>query len=295
MLLEEFACSLFSPITDLFHGLNQRLPRHRFRRAVTTFHDLFVMSGEYSSAEFRRRFSELAREAAARSDHIIAISEYTAGQVCGLLDYPSDHVTVIPHGVTPPEEFPPERLQTFRREMGLDRPFLLHIGAIQPRKNVARLIEAFEGLAGEPLLVLAGAAGYGAEAIEARIDRSRASDRIRRLGYVDSERRTLLYRTAAVLAFPSLDEGFGLPILEAMAAGLPVVTSNRSAMPEAAGGAAVLTDPLEAESIRLGLAAVLADELLREKLIAAGRRRAAEFTWAAAAERTLGVYRRLAS
>src|SRR5690606_31355965 len=109
-------------------------------------------------------------------------------------------------------------LAAFRRELALEGSFLLHVGAIQTRKNCLRLIEAFERLPGSPKLVLAGSAGYGADETLARIDLSPARDRIRQLGYVDADMRAKLYRSATALAFPSLDEGFGLPVLEAMAA-----------------------------------------------------------------------------
>lgn len=276
----------------VFHGLNQRLPRGRFERAITTFHDLFVITGDYSTPDFRPRFTDLARDAADRSDEIIAVSAFTADQVAGLLKFPRDRVHVVHHGVDPVPAFAADELERFRKDEGLERPFLLLVGALQTRKNVARLVEAFEGLAGEPLLVLAGAAGFGARGIVDRIEASSARGRIRVLGYVDSERRAKLYRTATALAFPSLDEGFGIPVLEAMSAGLPVLTSDRSALPEAAGEAAVLVDPEETDEIREGLTRLLHDDELRAKLSAAGAERVKEFTWRAAVSKTLAVYRR---
>ncbi len=293
-LLEEFACFLFEARVALFHGLNQRLPGCSFRRTVTTFHDLFVMTGDYSTAAFRRRFTALARDAANRSDHLIAVSGFTANQVAQHLGYPRENITVVPHGLTAIPNFPADELQAFRREQGLEAAFLLHVGAIQKRKNIARLVEAFEGIDPPCLLVLAGSAGYGADAILERIEASPARDRVRRLGYVDAERLAKLYRTAAALVFPSLDEGFGIPVLEAMSAGLPVVTSGRSALTEVAGQAALLVNPDEPESIRAAMIEVLSDAGLREKLIQAGHERAAEFSWQRAARETLEVYRRLA-
>ena len=294
-LLEEPLSRLWASRVDLLHGLNQRAPATRFPRTVITFHDLFVMTGEYSTLEFRDRFTALARQAAERSDRIIAVSEFTAAQTAELLDYPRDRIDTIPHGVDPPEKASDRARSAFRGRLGLKHRFLLHVGAIQKRKNILRLLEAFETLDEPVLLVLAGGDGYGSEEIAARIDAGPARGRIRRLGYVDSETRRMLYQTAAALAFPSLDEGFGLPVLEAMAAGLPVVTSNRSALPEVAGDAAVLVDPLRTESIRDGLQRVLSDDELASRLRIAGERRAAEFTWAKAAERTLAVYRRVLS
>ena len=281
-LLEDFAAWAWKGRLDVFHGLNQRLPATPFRRRIATFHDLFVMTGDYSTQEFRQRFAELARETASRADHIITVSAFTAEQVAELLDYPRERITVVHHGV----ETSPESTVPAPRA-----PFLLHVGALQRRKNIVRLVEAFETLPAPLRLMLAGGDGYGADEIHARIERSPARDRIERLGYVSAETQRRLYQTATALAFPSLDEGFGMPVLEAFAAGLPVLTSNRSALPEVAGDAALTVDPVDVEAIRDGLARLAADEDLRRALAAKGRERARAFTWESAAERTLAVYR----
>ncbi len=289
-LLEEFNCYLFRGRVDLFHGLNQRLPRCRFRRAVATFHDLFVANGDYSTPEFRGRFASLAREAAGRADRIIAVSRYTADQVANHLGYPPSRIDVVHHGVNPIPQVAEEDLAAFRKKTELHAPFLLHVGAIQKRKNVVRVIEAFERLRSHYLLVLTGSAGYGAERIMARIESSPARDRVRVIGYVDDDSLTKLYRSAEALVFPSLEEGFGLPVLEAMSAGLPVVTSNRSAMPEVAGDAARLVDPDDTDSIEAGIVEVLEDEDRRAELQAKGLVRATQFHWTKAAGETWQVY-----
>jgi len=268
---------------DLFHGLNQRLPARRYRRTVATFHDLFVMSGEYSTPEFRQRFTHLARQAASRSDLIVTVSHHTARQVEELLGVEPTRIRVVHHGADLPPQHPSPNTQHPPQ-----RPLLLHVGAIQTRKNIARLVAAVEGLDAE--LVLAGSDGYGAAEIRARIEASPARERIRCLGYVDRATLDGLYQTAAALVFPSLEEGFGIPVLEAMAAGLPVVTSNRSGTAEAAGDAAVLVDPTDVEAIRAGIERALGDAA---DLIRKGRERAAQFTWPRAARETLAVYREL--
>lgn len=268
---------------DLFHGLNQRLPRRRFRRAVSTFHDLFVLTAEYSTADFRRRFAEQARRAAERSDLIIAVSRFTAGQVRDLLSVEPGRIRVIPHGV----HLPPAP-QSANRE-----PLILHVGAIQRRKNLVRLVRAFARLPRGWRLVLVGSTGFGAAEVFEEIARSRRRGDIEVTGYLAPARLEELYRRAAILAFPSLDEGFGLPVLEAMAHGLPVVTSNRSALPEVAADAALLVDPEEEEAIAAALERLALDEDLRERLAARGRRRAAEFPWRRAVEGTCRVYEEL--
>jgi glycosyltransferase involved in cell wall biosynthesis len=292
-LLEDFACFTFRSGVSVFHGLNQRLPRSRFRRRVTTFHDLFVMTGDYSTREFRSRFGNLAREAAAQSDYIIAVSEHTAQQVSEWLKFPRGLISVVHHGVHPVPRFSAQEIDAFRRKHRLEEPFVLHVGALQKRKNIQRLVEAFEGLGPPYRLVLAGSDGYGANTILYRIGQSPVAAWIRRFGYVDERTLALLYRTASVLAFPSLEEGFGLPVLEAMSAELPVVISDRGALPEVAGDAAIMADPEDPQDLRNTLREVLEDDALREQLTRAGLRRCDEFSWVKAAHETYRVYQQL--
>jgi glycosyltransferase involved in cell wall biosynthesis len=266
---------------DVFHGLNQRLPHARLRRAVTTFHDLFVLTGEYSTPEFRRRFAEQARDAAGRSDRIIAVSQFTARQAIDILGVEEARVRVVHHGVRAPVSAAAVTRQKI----------ILHVGAIQRRKNISRLVDAFERVDPGWQLVLAGSAGYGAQEIAARIGAARSRDRIRMPGYVPPAELANWYAQAAIFAFPSLDEGFGMPVLEAMAAGTPVIASNRSAIPEVAGDAAWLVDPEDTDELADALVALTQDPERRADLSRRGLARAAQFTWAEAVEKTWQVYR----
>jgi glycosyltransferase involved in cell wall biosynthesis len=162
------------------------------------------------------------------------------------------------------------------------------LGAIQRRKNVARLVKAFESLPANWRLAIAGAPdGYGAAEELRAVEESPARERIDVLGYVSRAQLDNLYSQASIFAFPSLDEGFGMPILEAMAHGVPVITSNCSAMPEVAGDAALLVDP---KDITDTLVCLAADESLREELTRRGLERIKQFTWDAALEKTWAVY-----
>ncbi len=262
---------------QLFHGLNQRLPKRTQIPAVSTFHDLFVLSAEYSSPDFRRRFEDQARHAAAHSSHIIAVSQFTANQVAEYLDFPQDRIHVVPHGVHPePNVAPLESRQ----------PAILTVGAVQKRKNTARLIEAFTALESPWELWIAGSLGFEAEEM---LKAAKTNPRIRLLGYVSDEELRRLCQQAAIFAFPSLDEGFGMPVLEAMAHGLPVLTSNRSSLPEVAGAAALLVDPFQTDAIAEGLRQ-LTDPALRQELTQRGQERIKLFTWANAAQKTFAVY-----
>jgi glycosyltransferase involved in cell wall biosynthesis len=269
----------------IFHGLNQRLPAARFRHTVCTFHDLFVLSGDYSTAEFRARFAAQARAAASASDLIICVSDFTASQVRGLLGVENHRILVVHHGVAVPAP----------AESAARQPVVLHVGAIQKRKNIARLVAAFERALPEPWrLVLAGSAGYDAAAIFERIERSPARARIQVTGYLpDSELRGW-YQRSRMLAFPSLDEGFGIPALEAMAHGLPVIASNRAALPEVCGDAAVLIDPEQEEELAAALQRLARSQDDCDDLALRGRRRAREFSWERAVEQTWAAYLQLA-
>ena len=172
---------------------------------------------------------------------------------------------------------------------------MLSLGTVEPRKNLATLVAAFgrlpDALRQTHLLVVAGAEGWLRVDPESLAAAAGVGDRLRCLGAVDEADLPLLYAGAAAFAYPSLYEGFGLPPLEAMACGAPVVTSNTSSLPEVVGEAAVLVDPTSVDSVRDGLAAVLADGERRRALRAAGLARAAEFSWERTARETLAVYR----
>jgi glycosyltransferase involved in cell wall biosynthesis len=268
---------------ELFHGLNQRLPRIPLRCAITTFHDLFVLTGEYSTPEFRARFARQARDAAARSAAVIAVSAFTKSQVVSLLGVEPGKVHVVHHGIRRLD------LPAVARE-----PVILSVGAIQKRKNIARLVEAFETVDPAWRLVLAGSCGYGATEIRARIEKSPARGRISVPGYVSPAELAAWYARAQIFAFPSLDEGFGMPVLEAMAAGVAVVTSNRSALPEVAGEAAIQVEP-DVEALGQALRGLTRNEELRREMIQRGTARALLFTWEKAVRETWEVYRKVLS
>ena len=273
-----------APHAGLFHALNQRVDV-RARRTVSTFHDLFVITGEYSTSEFRARFTEQARLAARRSDLIIAISRFTAGQVEEFLGVEPSRIRVIPHGVHVPSV---ERQNTSRQNL------VLFVGAIQRRKNVWNLVRAFERMPASWRLALAGAAdGFGAAEELRAVESSPRKADIDVLGYVTAVELETLYRRARIFAFPSLDEGFGMPVLDAMANSVPVITSRRSALPEVAGDAALLVNPDDPEEIANALVHLASDPGLCDDLARRGRERALQFSWESALIKTWEVYKEL--
>lgn len=289
----------WTPAADLFHGLGQRLPaafdrQPRHTRTVATFHDLFVMTSTgYSTPEFRERFTRQAHEAARRADAIIAVSRFTASQVESLLGVEPARIHVVHHGVRP--------LASASEAIVQREPVILSVGALQVRKNTLGLLRAFERLPGAAIsssgwrLILAGARGYGAEELVAEIERSPRRAAIELPGWVDDAALARLYARASIFAFPSLDEGFGIPILEAMAAGLPVLISKTSSLPEVAGGAAMEVEPGDIGALEDALRRLIEDEALRADLTRRGIARAAGFSWEKCARSTWQVYQALSN
>lgn len=224
------------------------------------------------------------RDSCRRATALACISEHTRRDlrtVCP--DLPPGKIHVVPLGVDVPaaETVSAARVAEVRARHGLVRPYVFYAGSLSPRKNMARGVCAFANLAPEfphDLVVTAGKSWRDGE-VEAEVDRCGVRDRFRRLGAVPAEDLPALYAGADVFFFPSLYEGFGLPVLEAMACGCPVVAANASAIPEAAGGAAELADPLDEAALAAALRRVLADPGWAAELRAAGRARAAECSW----------------
>lgn len=258
--------------------------------SVVTIHDLgYLHQPEAHPVAQRLMLDATTRWNAHNATRIIAISRQTKADLIEQYGVEAECIDVVHHGIDHTHFRPiDDRLVAERlRELGVAAPYVLFVSTIQPRKNLVRLVEAFESLGETDLtLVIAGKPGWNIAPIMRRIGLSRAAGRIMLLGYVDDDDLPVLYNGAAAYVHPALYEGFGMGIVEAMACACPVVTSDRSSMPEIAGGAAILVDPTSVESIRSGIAAAF-ESNRRKQLIAAGLKRSATFTWTAAAQKTL--------
>lgn len=272
-----------------------RYQRFLGRRMVITVHDLaFAVMPEVVAPEtldeLRSRFAKSLR----RSERIIAVSEATAGDLVEYFAVARGRIHTIHEGLDPHFAAAADDSTS---DASLPEDYLLFVSTIEPRKNVIGVLRAFAllaewGYTGK--LVVVGRWGWRTETIRAELEASPVRDRIVHLDYIERDRMVSIYRQARALLFPSWIEGFGLPILESMACGTPVVTSGRSAMPEVAGPAGVYVDPESAHGIATGAASLLDDPDHHERLRGLGRERARRFSWDKAAAATAGVFRRAA-
>jgi glycosyltransferase involved in cell wall biosynthesis len=262
---------------DVLHCPTHRAPVRSIVPLVVTFHDLAVLRHPETFNAWTRAYSRLALPRVAKAARrLIAVSEFTRRELLDLLDVPEEKVRVIPNAVGPPFE---------QRGKAAEGDYVLAVSTLEPRKNLPRLVEAYRraGLNGLELLV-AGAPGWGGVRVE--------GDGVRWLGEVQDEELARLYRGARCVAYVSLYEGFGLPVLEAMACGAPVLAGRNDAAEEVAGGAAVLVDPFDPDAIAAGISEAV-DR--REELRARGLERARAFDWSDAARGTAEVYREAAT
>jgi glycosyltransferase involved in cell wall biosynthesis len=277
----------------VFHSLAQRPPAFHFRKEIVTVLDVFPITGrDYSTPDFQKKFSALLREAVRRAARIITLSQYTADQLACHCGVARERIRVIPGGVDLPERIlhPRERQQEREQIVGPGNEMVLAVGAIQTRKNTLNAVRAVASLPANYQLVLAGGNGYGSEIVRDFIHGAGLDARVKLLGYVTKARLHLLYEAASLFLFPSLEEGFGLPVLEAMAHGVPVVASSTSSLPEVAGDAALYVDPRAPADIARKIQRGVEDADLRAALIERGLERARQFTWQRTAEETLKVY-----
>jgi glycosyltransferase involved in cell wall biosynthesis len=280
---------------DLVHYPHLTVPLASRTPFVVTIHDLnyldraatFADGGGGSRVRRAGYRAELAK--AKRARRLIAVSEHTRGAVVCALRVDAAQVAVTYEAADPPGAVEPDASVLERH--GLDAPFFLYVGAAYPYKNLGRLIDAFARLGGNHKLVLAGDQEDFGPALEQRAADAGLAERVVFPGRVSDTELAALYGAALAYVFVSLSEGFGLPGLEAMSAGLPVVAASAGSLPEIYGDAAKYCDPRDVDSIANALAEVAADDQLRSRLVALGRERTAVFSWRKMAEETLRVYR----
>jgi glycosyltransferase involved in cell wall biosynthesis len=283
---------------DILHATQLVVPAGR-APLVATVHDLFVMRYPGSFPPRWRRLLLRGLEVTLKEARLLlANSRATADDLASVLRQGDDRVRVVPLGVEEPPSSPPGAVEEARRRHGLPESYLIHVGTREPRKNLQRLLDAYRlGRDGgwiprETGLALVGPAGWGTEEAERQ---AATQPGVSMVGFVPAGELDLLLKGAVALVYPSLDEGFGLPVLEAMARGIPVVTSDTSATREVAEGAALLVDPCDVCALAEAMAEICTDVRRREELGRLGLERASGYRWEETARLTLQAYREAAA
>ncbi len=284
---------------DVLHSPDFISPKPGRWRSVITVHDLAYLRMPGTMTSESRRYYGGVDRAVREADAVIAVSQATARDLVELVDAPPEKISVVYEAAEPSlAPMPSDEAAAFVRERyGVEGPYILFVGTLEPRKNLPKLFEAFSLLRREfpARLVVAGGSGWLSDDIFSTVKRLALSDGVSFLGDVPPSDLRPLYCAAEVLALPSLYEGFGLPPLEAMACGTPVVVSDAGSLPEIVGDAGVIVRPDDPDDIAHGLGWVLGNQRYRELLIERGLARAATFSWERAARETVAVYERVAA
>jgi len=282
---------------DIFHEPSARYIKMGKSKNIITVHDIVVVLKEdYTSAHFKKTQAPKLIKALKNADEIISVSEFTKREIIEHFSINPEKISVITHGVDTDIFKPGKRDFDFRRIFDLPDSYILFVGNIEKRKNLFNIIKSFEKIQqklNEIHLVLIGKNGYGGEEIRSFIKESSAFKNIIQLDYVSNNQLPKFYQNAELFLFPSLYEGFGMIVLEALACGCPVVTSNSSALPEAGDHAVIYVDPLNTEDIAEKVIQLIKNKKLTSQLIEKGLTWIKGFTWEQAAQRTLQTYWKL--
>ena len=280
---------------DVFHSPSFQVPPSSGSARVFTVYDLIPLTHpEWAIPSAVRHFKPRVRHYARRADLIVGISKATARDVVEYLKVPEEKVVTVYPGTTSLIRASEDKIRTAKERYNISGNYFLFVSRLDPRKNLTRLFKAFErsGLSTDFEFVVAGPKGWRMEEMLKTWNTVKCRDRIRRIDYVADDDLSALYSGASFFVYPSLVEGFGLPILEAMSVGCPVLTSNVSSMPEVAGDAVLYVDPYDIDSIADGLHRLASDSDLRQKLTLSGYERVRIFTWEKTAAEMIAIYER---
>jgi alpha-1,3-rhamnosyl/mannosyltransferase len=287
---------------DLIHATDHYIPRTKFAPMVATLMDAILFSHpEWSSGRFRGAKNALWKKAISWADHIITISEYSKSELCKWTGVAADRISVIPLGIDTRwfRDVTLEESVMVRAKFALPAQYFVSVGTLQPRKNISTVIAAHRALPDaertQTPLVIVGRAGWKCEQEIAQIERDARAGKVLWLQHVSDAELLPIMKAAKALLFPSLAEGFGLPVLEAFAAQVPVITSTTTSLPEVAGDAALAVEPTDVAALCEAMRRILDDRALSIALREQGLARARLFTWEGCAEATAATYARLVS
>ena len=284
----------------LFHATDHQIPKLKNTTVIATIMDPIPLKHpEWVSGRYQGLKKVIFKRMGQWADHIITISEYSANEIEKHFSIPRSQISVIPLGV---DEECFNRISKEKRDEVLSRynlasEYFVCIGTLQPRKNITRLLDAFlqlpQELQREHPLVIIGRNGWNCESLIERLNKLKTSNRVFWLDYVSFEDKYALIQSSLAMVFPSLYEGFGLPLLEAFASDIPVITSNITSLPEVAADAAILIDPYSIDDISQAMLNIATDDALQSKMRILGQERVKSFSWRNTAEQTASIYRQM--
>ena len=290
---------LFPESKDITHFFNYYIPPFVKGKTVVTIHDMaFRVFPETVRKKTLLFLKSVIKKSIKRADHIVTVSEFSKQEMMRFYHVPSEKISVVPNGVDL-KRFHPENdkevIEKVKEKYKVSGEYFLYLGTLEPRKNLVRLILAYAEARKEnadfPMLVLAGGKGWMYDEIFQTVERLNLQHTVNFPGYIADEDVAALLSGAKAFVFPSLYEGFGMPVIEAMACGVPVLTSNGSALKEIAEGAALLVDETSIEEMKKALLQLYQDEKLQQELVEKGMKRAKEYSWEYAGKRLITIYK----
>ncbi len=295
---------IFNDKSDIYHFFNFIVPPRIKGKVITTIHDMtYELYPETMDKRNLKRIKEDIQYSVNRSDKIITVSESSKKDIIKFLNIDKSKIEVVYNGVEYDrfnKYYSEDEKSKVRVKYNLPENYILYMGTLEPRKNIESIVEAFSLLKKESTLsnkniklVIAGKKGWLFENIFNLVNKLNLKDEVIFTDYIDENDKSIIYNMGSLFIFPSLYEGFGIPVLEAMASSVPVITSNVSSLPEVAGDAAILVAPKDIKSIAKYMEKILADEELNKNLVEKGHEQAKKFTWESSAEKLVNIYRDL--
>lgn len=288
---------LFRRNADIYQFFNFVIPPNISGKVITTIHDLtYILYPNTMDTSNRKRLEKDMKSTVKRADYIITISESSKRDIIKYLDVDESKIQVIYPGVDEvyKRTLNSDEITTVKNKYNIHGKYLLYLGTLEPRKNIETIVRAYNCFKKSDKdnikLVLAGKKGWLYESIFKLVKEFNIEDNVIFTDYIDDMDKAPLYQGAEVFLFPSLYEGFGIPVIEAMASRIPVITSNSSSLPEAAGDAAIITEPLDYKKISNSIERILNENGLREKMINEGIKQASKFSWDSSAQKLKNIY-----
>lgn len=290
---------LFNSHDELYHFFNFIVPPKITGKVITTIHDMtYILYPETMDEKNLKRITDDIDYSVNRADKIITVSESSKNDIIKYLKVPSSKIEIVYNGVDYDrfnKDYSNDEKRAVKNKYSLPEKYMLYMGTLEPRKNIESIVKAYsvfkKNYNSKIKLVIAGKKGWLFESIFQLMERLNLEDEVIFTDYVDEEDKPIIYQMSSLFVFPSIYEGFGIPVLEAMAASVPVITSNVSSLPEVAGDAAILVSPKDIDAIAENMNKILTDNRLRESLINKGHIQAKKFTWEASAEKLYKIYK----